>query len=99
MLMAMSSCAGNGGATVTMQDFKFDPDTVTIKKGQTVTWTNDDRRSRQVMSGAPPAMTDDFMSPVLEKGQSWSFTFNNAGEFPYHDMKIPGITGAVIVEE
>lgn len=98
MAMALSSCGG-GGATVMMQDFRFVPDTVTIKKGQSVTWTNDDRRSRQVMSGAPPVMTAQFMSPMLEKGQSFSFTFDITGEFPYHDMVIPGATGTVIVQD
>lgn len=96
--MALSACGSSGGK-VTLQDFKFAPETVTIKKGQSVTWTNEDRRSRQVMSGAPPVMTAQFMSPMLEKGQSFTFTFDTIGEFPYHDMVIPGATGTVIVEE
>lgn len=99
VITAMSSCGAAGGTAVTMKDFKFQPDTVTIKKGQSVTWTNEDRRRRQVMSGNPPVMTDQFMSPVLENGQSYTFTFEQAGEFPYHDMMIPGVTGRVIVEE
>jgi len=98
LAMALSACGSSGGK-VTLQDFKFAPETVTIKKGQSVTWTNEDRRSRQVMSGAPPVMTAQFMSPMLEKGQSFTFTFDTIGEFPYHDMVIPGATGTVIVEE
>ncbi len=98
-IMAVSSCGGPDGATVTMKNLAFEPDAVTIKKGRTVTWQNDDRRIRQIMSGEPPVMTDDFMSPPLDPGQSWSFTFNTTGEFPFHDMKIPGIVGRVIVEE
>lgn len=96
--LTLSSC-GAGGATVTLKDLSFVPDVVTIKKGEAVTWNNEDRRSRQIMSGAPPVMTDDFMSPVIETGQSWSHTFDQAGEFPYHDMKIPNQLGRVIVED
>jgi len=98
VLLVMSSC-GNSGATITIKELKFEPDTVTIKVGQSVTWKNEDRRSHHIMSGAPPVMTDEFVSPVLEKGDSWSFTFEKPGEYPFHDMKVPGLLGRVIVEE
>lgn len=97
LLLYAAACGG--GDIITMKELKFEPDTVTIKKGQSVTWKNEDRRSRQVMSGAPPVMTDAFMSPVLEKGESWTHTFSEKGEHPYHDMRIPGQAGRVIVEE
>lgn len=93
------SLACGAGATVTMRELSFEPDTVTITAGESVTWKNEDRRSRQVMSGAPPAMIDDFMSPVLEKGEEWTRTFDQPGEYPYHDMRIPGLLGRIIVEE
>ena len=93
----LSSCGG--GTTVTMKELKFEPDVVTIKKGEIVTWKNDDRRERQIMSGHPPVMTDEFMSPVLKTGESWSFSFDKAGEYAYHDMKISGLLGRIVVEE
>ncbi|MHB1391006.1 MAG: cupredoxin domain-containing protein [Thermoleophilia bacterium] len=99
LLLALLLLSGCGGATVTMTELKFDPDTITIKKGETVTWVNEDRRTRQIMSGVPQAMTDDFMSTPMEKGQSWSHTFDKAGEFPYHDMKITGLLGTVVVKD
>jgi len=97
LLLYAAACGG--GASITMKELTFEPETVTISKGQSVTWKNEDRRSRQVMSGAPPVMTGDFMSPVLEKGESWTHTFSEKGEHPYHDMRIPGQMGRVIVEE
>lgn len=99
LALTVLTLSGCGGATVTMKELKFEPDTVTIKKGETVTWNNEDRRTRQLMSGVPQAMTDDFMSTALEKGQSWSHTFDKAGEFPYHDMRITGLLGTVVVED
>lgn len=98
MLVSLSSC-GDSGATVTIEEFKFVPDRVNIKAGQTVTWENEDRRSHQVMSGLPPVMTDEFMSPPLEAGDTWTHMFEKPGEYPYHDMKVPGVTGWVEVEE
>jgi len=99
LAILMVSLACGAGATIVMRELSFEPDTVTIQAGESVTWKNEDRRSRQIMSGAPPAMTDEFMSPVLEKGQEWSRTFDQPGEYPYHDMRIPGLLGRVIVEE
>lgn len=95
--LAVSSCGG--GATVKIGDLKLEPDTITIKAAETVTWKNEDRRSHQIMSGLPPVMTDEYMSPVLEPGDSWSHTFEKPGEYAYHDMKIPGLVGWVDVEE
>lgn len=95
MVLVLSSCGG--GATVVIKDFAFDPETVTIKAGETVTWKNEDRRDHTVMSGAPPVMTDLFMSPSLAKGDSWSYTFDEPGEYPYHSMT-GSFTGEVIVE-
>ncbi|MEK6536760.1 MAG: plastocyanin/azurin family copper-binding protein [Actinomycetota bacterium] len=98
-VFSVSACGGSGGAIVTLRELRFEPDAVTVKKGESVTWKNEDRRNRQIMSGAPLVMTDEFMSPVIETGQSWSHTFDQSGEFPYHDMKIPNQLGRVIVEE
>ncbi|MHB1326505.1 MAG: cupredoxin domain-containing protein [Thermoleophilia bacterium] len=98
-VFSASACGGSRGATVTLRELRFEPDVVTIQKGDSVTWKNEDRRNRQIMSGAPPVMTDEFRSPVIETGQSWSHTFDQSGEFPYHDMKIPNQLGRVIVEE
>ena len=94
--LALSSC---GGATVKIGDLQLDPESITIKAGETVTWKNEDRRSHQIMSGLPPVMTDEYMSPMLEPGESWSHTFEKPGEFAYHDMKIPGLVGWVDVEK
>ncbi len=95
LALLFSSC---GGTTIVIKDFQFEPDRVTIKAGETVTWKNEDRRDHQVMSGAPPVMTDQFMSPVLSKGDSWSYTFEEPGEYPFHSMT-GGFMGIVYVEE
>jgi plastocyanin len=59
-----AAAAGGGGAggtvTVTIKDFKFGPDPVTVKSGQTITFTNQDDSPHEPTSGTPSAKTDTF---------------------------------------
>ncbi len=66
-------------ASVEIKDFAFNPATLTISKGTTVTWTHNDT--------APHTVTENnnvFNSPTLTKGQTFSYTFNEAGTFDYY---------------
>jgi len=60
----------------TIQNFAFSPVLLTIKAGDTVTWTNKDSAPHQVAGSG-------FQSGVLGNGQSFSFTFNTAGTYDY----------------
>lgn len=95
-LIFVSSCGS--GETVVIKDLSLEPQVITISVGESVTWKNEDRRSHQIMSGAPPVMTDDFVSPNLQTGDSWTHTFEEPGEYPYHSMT-GSLLGWVIVEE
>ncbi|MDD5396458.1 MAG: cupredoxin domain-containing protein [Candidatus Moranbacteria bacterium] len=76
---------------VNIQNFAFSPATLTVKKGATVTWTNNDSAPHQIKSAT-------FNSSVLSKGQSFSFTFNSVGTFDYSCAIHPMMTGKIIVE-
>jgi len=94
LLAACSSGAGQDGESGSMEESEggaeevvevkmtnlgFEPDVLTIKVGTTVTWTNTD--------AAPHSATSDtglFDSSFLTKGKSFSFTFEEAGTYPYH---------------
>jgi plastocyanin len=78
-------------ASVNIQNFAFDPATVTIKKGTIVTWTNQDSAPHQIKSAT-------FNSQLLSQGQSFSFTFSNAGSFDYSCSIHPSMTGKVVVQ-
>jgi len=76
-----------GELTVPMANFAFNPQDVVVPVGTTVIWVNQD--------GAPHTATADpstgsgqagalFKSDLLSKGQSFKFTFNQVGEFPYY---------------
>jgi plastocyanin len=60
-----------------------------------VTWINDDSGRHTVTS------KDDgvFDSGMMGKGQSFSFTFDKAGEYPYFCSPHPGMVGTVVVTE
>lgn len=79
-------------AAVRISNFTFGPKAVTVKVGQTVTWTNDDDIPHTVV-----ATDKSFRSKVIDTGQSFSFTFTKPGQFAYFCSLHPMMTGKVIV--
>lgn len=69
----------------------FAPTTITVKKGATVTWTNQDSATHSVKS-------DNFQSDNLSYNQSYSHTFNSIGSFQYYDGLHTSIVGTVNVK-
>ncbi len=69
----------------------FVPATITVKKGATVTWTNQDSASHSVKS-------DGFQSDNLSYNQSYSHTFNTVGSFQYYDGLHSSIVGTINVK-
>lgn len=76
---------------VNIQNFAFAPARLTVRLGETVTWTNNDSAPHQIKS-------DTFNSERLSNSQSYSFTFNAAGTFDYYCSIHPAMTGKIIVE-
>ncbi len=64
---------------IDIQGFAFNPDMLTIPVGTKVTWANKDSATHTVTSDSGA-----FNSNNLPNGSSFSFTFNQAGTFPYH---------------
>ena len=87
-----NSAATGSTASVTIKDFEFTPATVTIKVGDTVTWTNNGPSTHTVT-----ADDGSFASGNLG-GDTFSHTFQNAGTFTYHCAISRFMTGAVIVQ-
>ena len=79
-------------ASVTIQNFAFSPATVTIRKGGSVTWTQKDSVKHN-------AVSDDgkFEGPLLNLGDTWTFKFDEAGNYKYHCGPHPRMTGTVVV--
>ena len=79
-------------AAVTIQNFAFNPSSVTVSAGGTVTWTNRDQATHTVTSD-----TGAFTSNNLVTGNSYSFTFTTPGTYRYHCSIHTGMMGTVIV--
>jgi plastocyanin len=82
--------------SVTIQNMAFTPADITVKKGTTVTWTNQDSVTHTVQE------TDSQKGPNsenLENGEKYSFTFDETGTFHYHCSIHPDMTGTVTVTE
>ena len=88
-----TSAAGGGGTQVVMKGFAFDPASVTIKVGESVTWTNQDSTNHTVT-----ADKGEFNSSQLANGATFSFKFDTAGTYAYHCSIHPSMTGTVVVQ-
>ncbi|MBI4049811.1 MAG: cupredoxin domain-containing protein [Candidatus Doudnabacteria bacterium] len=80
----------------------FEPSDITIKKGTTVTFLNQDIKPRWPASASHPTHTDypefDPKQPVVA-GASWSFTFDRVGKWKFHDHLNPARGGTITVVE
>lgn len=78
---------------VKIDNFSFGPAEITVPIGATVTWTNRDDIPHTVVS------TDKvFKSKVLDTDEKFSYTFSNAGTYPYFCSIHPKMTGKVVVQ-
>ena len=77
---------------VTIDNFTFTPAEVTVKVGDTVTWTNHDDIPHTVVSAGK------YRSKALDSDDSFSFTFATAGDYKYFCSLHPHMTGVVKVE-
>lgn len=77
---------------VSINSFKFSPETVTIKVGQTVLWKNEEKVSHTIA-------IDGVESDELFQGDAWTHTFDEAGTYEYVCGIHPSMKGTVVVEE
>lgn len=78
---------------VTIQNSKFDPEPLKIKRGTLVMWTNKDDKGHNVTADGGA-----FKSILLNQGEIFAHTFETAGEFKYSCTLHPEMKGTVIVE-
>jgi 3',5'-cyclic-AMP phosphodiesterase len=85
--------AASSSVQVEIDNFAFAPKEVTVKAGSTVRWTNKD--------DTPHTATSDdgaFASPVLDTSQSFQYTFQKPGRFPYHCKLHPSMTASIVAQ-
>jgi plastocyanin len=76
---------------------RFVPATGTVAEGGTVTWTN---RAPAAEGIVHDITSDDnlWIKPELASGESFSFTFDEAGSYTYRCTLHAGMTGVIHVE-
>jgi amicyanin len=89
---AADSPAPQGGTAVAITDFKFNPATLTVPVGTTVTWTNQDEEPHTLA-----AKDGSFHSPGMDTHGTYSFTFTTPGSYDYICSIHPFMTGTVVV--
>lgn len=95
--MSTDSSPAVEGNQVTYKGFSVSPKTLKVKKGTTVTWTNQDDAKHDVM---PDTETAEFKaSELFGKGESYSVTFNTVGTFNYICSPHPYMKGTIEVVE
>lgn len=95
--------------TVTYTDSGYSPNILRIKTGTTVTFKNESSQAMWTASAVHPTHRD---YPTtggclgstfdacqgIQPGGSWSFKFDIAGSWKYHNHLSPGDTGTIVVE-
>ena len=91
--MAVASPAQAATVEVKIDNFTFNPQQITVKAGDTVTWVNHDDIPHTVTSKIMA-----FRSKAMDTDDKFSFTFATPGKFDYFCSLHPHMTGTIVVE-
>ncbi|HEX4527027.1 MAG TPA: cupredoxin domain-containing protein [Gaiellaceae bacterium] len=91
--LAVAGPVGAATKTINIYGYGFNPNSVTVTEGDTVTWVNRDNANHQVL-----ATQGEFVSAILKPRQTFSFTFKAPGTYSYKDELYPRHTGKIVVK-
>ena len=89
---AAAPAAPAAANNVRIHDFAFNPATITVAAGTTVTWINDDDEPHTV--SAPDRS---YRSTPMDTGGHFAHSYGAPGEYHYFCTLHPNMTGVVIV--
>jgi plastocyanin len=87
--------SAGGGVAITMKNISFAPETIHVKVGQKITWTNDDSAPHNVTSQSGEKIASD----TFGQGGTFSFTPTKAGTIKYVCTVHPGMDGTIVVTQ
>ena len=88
-----SDAGGAPSAQIEIKDFAFQPKTLTVRAGSTVTWINHDEEAHTVTASA-----GGFASPGLDHDETFSERFTKAGTYTYFCALHRHMTATIIVQ-
>jgi plastocyanin len=81
-------------AAVSIKDFAFHPDSITVPAGGSITWTNDDTVPHTATGNDRSVL----QSGTIKPGESFTQTFDTAGSYDYFCEFHAGMKGKIVVE-
>jgi plastocyanin len=91
---------GGGGAQVSMKNIQFDPKDLTVKPGETITFTNDESIPHDVHKTSGPG--GDFSSGDdggMQQGDTFELKLAKPGKYEYVcHVHAPGMAGTITVK-
>ena len=92
--------SGGGGAKVGMANVQFDPKDITVKAGETITFTNDESIPHDVHKTSGPGK--DFSSGDtggMQQGDTFELKLDEPGKYGYVcNVHAPGMAGTITVK-
>ena len=85
-------------AEVSIEGFLFEPESLTVEAGTTVTWTNQDRILHTVTAGTPEQPGDRFDGDLDGAGSTFSVTFDEPGTYEYFCDRHNHMRGTITVD-
>jgi len=79
--------------TITIEGMRFQPQTLTVSRGDTIVWVNKDLVPHTATSKAGA-----FDSPTIQADESWKYTAGTTGEFAYICAFHPAMTATLRVQ-
>src|ERR1700758_736764 len=80
---------------IEIKDFAFNPQTITVKSGEKITWINRDEEPHTVVSVGKKFQK----SSALDTDQEFSITAGAPGTYEYFCSVHPKMTGTIVVEK
>ena len=78
---------------VSVDNFTFGPDTLTVPANSTVTWVNKDEVPHVIASNDGV-----FKSKALDTDDNYSYTFTKPGTYSYYCSIHPKVVGKIVVQ-
>jgi plastocyanin len=85
---------GATSTVVSIDNFSFAPQTLTVKAGTTVTWTNRD----DIPHGIASSNNAFPKGKAMDTDDSYTFTFTTPGTYQYFCYLHPHMVGSIVVE-
>ena len=93
--MKDSGSTGAGQNKIEIKDFAFNPQTITVKSGEKITWINRDEEPHTIVSVEKQFKK----SPALDTDEEFTVVAGSPGTYSYFCSVHPKMTGTIVVQK